>query len=162
MQSAIVLEASAVASEDFEANFFNYIPTDARYLMTVFQANFVSNSLGANAESVQFVLPQLQSNNVYALHNAMLFVKAKIVDDNGAKPPNGAKVAPINNTVIIFPSCTSDTALRNAGPPNAGRPNAGRANAGPPNSTTFLIIVFLSVVFNVEQRDGKTKWNCNF
>jgi hypothetical protein len=96
MQDAIVIEAGAVSSSDFEANLFDPSPTDSRYLITAFTEHFPKNSLTGNSSSIQFEMPELTANNAYMFHNTFLFLKAKLTKEDGTKATDHKLVAPIN------------------------------------------------------------------
>jgi len=58
MQDAVVYEASAIPSSDFQATIFDPTPIDTRYLDTHFHEFFPINSLTGNSGQIQFELPR--------------------------------------------------------------------------------------------------------
>jgi hypothetical protein len=93
---AVVLPADAVHSGSFAENLFDPTPTDSRYLITSFAKFYPTNSLNANADAIQFELPELTANNLYMFHNTMFYMEAKITKADGTIP-TGKVVGPINN-----------------------------------------------------------------
>jgi hypothetical protein len=97
---AVVLEASAVASADFQANLFDPTPTDTRFMITSFAVNYMTNSLSTNAKEVKFELPALTANNIYMFHNSFLYIKAKITKADGSSSPDNYKTISVINDLL--------------------------------------------------------------
>lgn len=97
--TGISTESATFPSSSFVENLFTDFPTDARFSQVVTQKVVPVSALDSGSKKIEFVLPRLQSPNVYFISKVMLECTVVITKKDGTLPTlgNSVLVAPVNN-----------------------------------------------------------------
>jgi hypothetical protein len=97
---ALVLEANAQEAYDFAGILWSGSQTDTRWVATRFVEFNPTASLNANADEIEWVIPEQATNNFIMLNNLILSIWVKITKGDGETPPvPGSQVAPQNDVL---------------------------------------------------------------
>ena len=89
-----MMSSDTTPSLNDEDNFFAKLKTDYSYVNSQ-QLSFTPCSVITD-HRISFEIPKLTGSNCLFLNDLVLLMNLKIVDHEGKKPPDDAKVAPIN------------------------------------------------------------------
>jgi|FrelakmetLWP11LW_1041352.scaffolds.fasta_scaffold13218_3 hypothetical protein len=88
-------DSSTVPAQEFAESFFSRVPTDSRFLQTVFQKIMPSSSI--DADVIEFNFERYEAANLYMIQDTYMEMSILITKSDGSLPDPTKRVGIVNN-----------------------------------------------------------------